>query len=182
MRFASAAGAFALLFLVGCHGPGPYGHAPNYVELDEEARATAGARDYDPVMVLRQPEEWRKGTVSLFGVVDSRQAGPAGQALLRLTVRRLATRNLCDSRTDEDSCRVTVSDKDFGVVYALVTLKGDDDIGPNAARQRSLVRVVGTIAQEVSQADGTPIVHATYYRHWPSLTYVTTEAARDMRQ
>ncbi len=183
MRPSTAAGAFALsLSLFGCHGPGPYGHAPKYAEIDDEARAATGSRDYDPVMVLRQPEEWRKGTVSLFGVVDSRQAGPAGQALLRLSVRRLATRNLCESEADEDSCRVTVSNKDFGVVYALVTLKGDDDIGPGAARQRSLVRVVGTIAQEVSLADGLPIVHATYYRHWPPLTYVTDESARYMRQ
>jgi hypothetical protein len=175
--------AFTLAFaLLSCHGAGPYGHAPNYVPLDEETRASAGARDYDPVMVLRQPEEWRKGTVMLFGVVESRQAGTAGQALLRLSVRRLATRNLCESGQDEDTCRVTVTDKDFGVVYALVPLHGEDDIGPNAARARSLVRLVGSVAQEVSQADGLPIVHASYYRHWPPMAYVTTESAREMRQ
>jgi hypothetical protein len=183
MRHAPAAGLLALsLSILGCHGAGPYGHAPKYLPLDEETRAAGGARDYDPVMVQRQPEDWRKGTVSLFGVVETRQAGPAGQALLRLSVRRLATRNLCESEQDEDSCRVTVSDKDFGVVYALVALRGEDDIGPNAARARSLLRLVGTIAQDVSPADGLPIVHATYYRHWPGMTYVTTESARAMRQ
>jgi hypothetical protein len=184
MRHASLANAFALSLLLvpACHGAGPYGHAPQYVALDEETRAAAGSRDYDPVMVQRQPEEWRKGTVSLFGVVESRQAGPAGQALLRLSVRTMAPRNVCENEQDQDSCRVTVNNKDFGVVYALVPLRGDDDIGPNAARARSLVRIVGTIGQDVSQQDGLPIVHAGYYRHWPPMTYATTESARDLRQ
>jgi hypothetical protein len=187
MRHASLASAFALslLLLPACHSAGSYGHAPQYVALDDETRAAAGSRDYDPVMVQRQPEEWRKGTVSLFGVVENRQAGPSGQALLRLSVRTMAPRNLCESEQDQDSCRVTVSNKDFGVVYALVSLRGDDDIGPNAAKARSLLRVVGTIAQDVSPQDGLPIVHAGYYRHWPPMTYVTTEtteSARHMRQ
>jgi hypothetical protein len=68
----------------GCHGAGPYGHSPHYAELDDETAASAGAREYDPVMVERQPEAWRRGTVSLFGVVESRTAGPGGQALLKL--------------------------------------------------------------------------------------------------
>ena len=44
-------------------------------------------------MVERQPDEWRKGRVTLFGVVESRTAGPGGQALLKLSVRRLDGRN-----------------------------------------------------------------------------------------
>lgn len=183
MKIASVARAllFPLCF-IGCHSAGPYGHAPKYVQLDDETRAAAGARDYDPVMVQHQPEEWRKGTLALFGVVDNRQAGPAGQALLRLSVRRLATLNLCDNRQDEDSCRVTVTDKDFGVVYALVSLRGDDDIGPSAVQARSLLHLVGTLGQDISPTDGAPIVHATYYRHFPPLTYVTSASARDMHQ
>jgi hypothetical protein len=183
MKTAIVAGAIALsLPLTSCHGAGPYGHSPHYVELDEETRAAAGARDYDPVMVLRQPEDWRKGNVVLFGVVETRTAGPGGKALLRLSVRRLASRNLCDSAQDEDSCRVTVTDKDFGVVWALVSLRAEDDVGPNAAQQRSLVRVVGTIAQEVSPDNGSPVVHASYYRQWPPLFYVTNASASSMRQ
>jgi hypothetical protein len=152
------------------------------VELDEETAAAAGARDYDPVMVLRQPEEWRKGKVVLFGVVAGRSAGPGGQALLRLMVRRLEPRNLCENANDDDSCRVTVSDKDFGVVWALASLHGDDDVGPRAVGQRSLLHVVGTVGQDVSETDGAPIVHATYYRHFPSMSYVTRASARFMRQ
>jgi hypothetical protein len=166
----------------GCHSAGPYGHAPRYVELSEETAAASGAREYDPVMVERQPEEWRKGRVVLIGVVESRTAGPGGQALLKLSVRRLDPRNLCESENDDDTCRVTVSDKDFGVVSALVQLRGDDDVGPHAVGQRSLLRIVGTLGQDVTPADGTPILHATYYRHWPVYFYVTRASAPVMRQ
>jgi hypothetical protein len=74
-----------------------------------------------------------------------------------------------------------VSDKDFGVVYALVQVRGDDDVGPHAVGQRSLLRIVGTLGQDVAP-DGAPIVHALYYRHWPNYFYVTRASARDMRQ
>jgi len=170
------------LWLTACAGAGPYGHSPKYVPLDEETRATAGAREYDPVMVSRQPDEWRAGKTVLFGVVESRAAGPNGQALLKLGVRRLEARNLCASGSDDDSCRVTVSDGDFGVVWALVPLRGDDYVGPHSVGLRSLLRVVGTIGQDVSPADGQPILHATWYRHWPPFFYVTRASASEMRQ
>ncbi|HEY3815711.1 MAG TPA: hypothetical protein VGL81_00990 [Polyangiaceae bacterium] len=166
----------------GCYSAGPYGHSPRYVELSDETTAVTGAREYDPVMVERQPEEWRKGRVTLFGVVESRTAGPGGQALLKLSVRRLDPRNLCVNEHDDDSCRVTVSDKDFGVVYALVTLRGDDDVGPRAVGQRSLMRIVGSLGQDVSPADGAPIVHTSFARHWPVYFYVTHASAGAMRQ
>jgi hypothetical protein len=178
----SAVLALLAAVLAGCHGAGPYGHAPHYEELDDEAAAARGAREYDPVMVQRQPEDWRKGRVTLFGVVETRSAGPGGQALLKLGVRRLDSRNLCENERDDDSCRVTVSDRDFGVVYALVQLRGDDDVGPRAVGQQSLLRLVGTIGQEVSPAEGAPIVHASFYRHWPPYFYVTRQSAKYMRQ
>jgi len=165
-----------------CGGAGPYGHAPKYVPLDAESTAAAGAREYDPVMVQRRPDEWRKGAVTLFGVVESRSAGPGGQARLKLSVRILEPRNLCENQNDDDSCRVTVSDKDFGVVWALVSLRAEDDVGPHSVGIRSLLRIVGTIGQDVSQADGAPVVHASFYRHWPSFYYVTRASAGEMRQ
>jgi hypothetical protein len=170
------------LCLAACAGAGPYGHSPQYVPLDDETAATAGAREYDPVMVSRQPDEWRAGRTMLFGVVESRSAGPNGQALLKLGVRRLEARNLCRSGTDDDSCRVTVSDGDFGIVWALVPLHGDDYVGPHSVGLRSLLRVVGTIGQDVSPADGQPVLHATWYRHWPPFFYVTKSSASEMRQ
>ncbi len=176
-----AAVAFACL-TVGCAGAGPYGHSPRYVPLGQEESVVRGAREYDPVMVRRQPEEWRKSPVVLFGVVESRTPGPLGQALLKLGVRILEPRNLCESEQDQDSCRVTVSNKDFGVVYALVSLRGDDDIGPRSIAPRSLLRIVGNVGQDVSSVDGAPVVRATWYRHFPPFYYVTRASARDMRQ
>lgn len=171
----------ALFFSAGCQSAGVYGHAPRYVELDDETAAAAGAREYDPVMAERQPDQWRRAKLSLFGVVEGRETGPGGQAKLKLSVRRLESRNLCDSETDQDSCRVTVSDKDFGVVFVLVPLRGEDDVGPHSVGPRSLLRVIGTLGQDVSSS-GAPVVHATWYRHWPMFYYVTRASARDMRQ
>jgi hypothetical protein len=172
----------ALAFCAGaCHGAGLYGHAPKYVELDEETASAADAREYDPVMWERQPDQWRRAKIALFGVVESREVGPGGQAKLKLSVRRLEPRNLCDRDSDDDSCRVTVSDKDFGVVSALVSLRGDDDVGPRSVGPKSLVRVVGAIGQDVSPT-GAPVMHAAWYRHWPAFYYVTRASARDMRQ
>jgi hypothetical protein len=168
-----------LALSAACHGAGPYGHSPQYAPSGDEDAVVAGAREYDPVMVGRQPDEWRKGRVVLFGVVDRRAAGPGGQAMLTLSVRRLDARNLCDNANDDDTCRVTVSDKDFGVVHALVSLHGDDDVGPRSVGLRSLVRIVGTIGQET---DGGVVVHASWYRHWPAFSYVTTASASMMRQ
>jgi hypothetical protein len=164
--------------LVSCASAGARGHSPRYVELGEETAAIAGSRDYDPAMAARQPEAWRKGTVTLFGVVESRAAGPGGQALLKLSVRHLEPHNLCEHAGDDDTCRVTVSDKDFGVVWALASLRGDDDLGPHAVGQRSLVRVVGTLGQDLSPVDGSPTVHASYCRHFPPADYTTTGSSR----
>jgi hypothetical protein len=172
----------AMVMGVGaCHGAGPYGHAPKYVEFDEETAAAAGAREYDPVMLERQPEQWRRAKITLFGIVESREVGPGGQAKLKLSVRRLEPRNLCDKESDEDSCRVTVSDKDFGVVTALVLLRGDDDVGPRSVGLKSLLRIVAAIGQDVS-VSGAPVMHATWYRHWPAFHYVTRASAGTMRQ
>ena len=103
-------------------------------------------------------------------------------AMLKLTVRRLEPSNLCESEKDEDTCRVTVSDKDFGIVYALVTLRGDDDVGPKAVGARSLLRIVGTIGQDPSPTDGAPVIRAAFMRHWPVYTYALKSAASDLRQ
>jgi hypothetical protein len=169
-------------FLLGCRGAGLYGHARQYAPLDDEAVAIAGAREYDPVMAARQPEEWRKGNVWLFGVVESRVPGPGGRTSLRVSVRALAPQNLCENHDDDESCRVTVSARDFGPVSILVPLRAEDDVGPHSVGPKSLLRVVGKIGQDVAPGDGSPVLRATYYRHWPAFFYVTPASARDMRQ
>lgn len=168
--------------LAGCHGPGPYGHSATYAPTSDEESAVAGVRDYDPVMAAREPEAWRRSKVSLFGVVTSRAPGAGGQGYLTLSVRKLETRNLCSNGNDESSCRVTVSDRDFGVLHALVPLRAEDDMGEQAVGIGSLVRLVGTLGEDVDSGDGAPVLRASYCRHWPRHYYVTKAAAEQMRQ
>jgi hypothetical protein len=178
------------LAFAGCAGAGPYGHAPDYVPLGSEREAVARARPYDGRLGgERRPDDAGRSArnadtnsryppVALFGVVDVRAVGPGGQALLKLGVRALEPHNVCQRAGDDDSCRVTVSDKDFGVAWALVALRAEDDTGPQAIGQRSLVRLVGTIAEDVSPVDGAPVVHATWYRHWPVRQYLAAGPTR----
>jgi hypothetical protein len=170
------------LAVLGCHSAGPYGHAVNYEPLGDEEKFASAAREYDPVMFQRQPDEWRAKPTSLFGVVTNRGSGSGGGAYLTVSVRRLEPRNLCDNANDEDSCRVTVSDRDFGVVHAIASLRPEDDVGEHSVGIGSLVRVVGLFGQDLDSNDGAPIIRATYYRHWPRYTYVTKASSVNMRQ
>jgi hypothetical protein len=168
--------------LAGCHSSGAYGYAPNYAPTSDEEAAVKGAREYDPVMYRREPEEWRRSKVTLFGVVTGRAPGPGGAASLTLSVRRLEPRNLCSNANDEDTCRVTVSDRDFGVVHALAPLRPEDDMGEHSVSAGSLVRVIGQFGEDSDPADGNPVLRASFYRHWPRHFYVTKANADTMRQ
>lgn len=172
----------AAVGLVACRSSGPYSYAPKYVATSEEETATTGAREYDPVMYQREPETWRKSPTMLFGVVSSRAPGPGGQAYLTLSVRRLEPRNLCSNAKDDDTCRVTVTDRDFGKVHALVKLRPEDDVGEKSTGVGSLVRIVGQLGEDVDPNDGTPILRASFYRHWPRYYYVTSARSDLMRQ
>ncbi len=168
--------------LAACAGGGPYDHAVTYVPIAHEEAAAKGARDFDPVMVQRQPDVWRAAPVSLFGVVVARAPGPGGAAYITLSVRRLEARNLCEDATDESTCRTTVSDRDFGVAHAVVALRPEDDVGEHSLGKGSLVRLIGTLAQDPDPNDGSPVIRPTFYRHWPRYFFVTKSAAENMRQ
>ncbi len=172
----------SLLLVAGCRSAGPYGYAAQYAPASGEDEALTGAREYDPVMYARQPDAWRKSKTSLFGLVRGRAPGPGGQAYLTLSVRKLETRNLCSNANDEDTCRVTVSDRDFGIVHVLVALRPDDDLGERSTGVGSLVRAVGVFGEDVDPADGAPTLRASFYRHWPRYFYVTRSSADLMRQ
>lgn len=174
--------ALVALCLGGCSGGGKYGHSPKYIPTSEEEKALEGAREYDPVMYQREPEVWRKSKTTLFGVVTARAPGPGGAAYLTLSVRRLEPRNLCSNKNDDDSCRVTVSERDFGVVHALAALKPEDDVGEHSVGVGSLVRVIGQFGEDVDPGDGAPILRGSFYRHWPRHFYVTNAQADLMRQ
>lgn len=164
-----------------CGSGGPYGHTRVYTPLKEEEKAARGATNYDPVMVKRSPGKYRDTPLSVFGVVTARSAGTSGTSELTLSIRILEARNICDNQS-EDSCRVTVSEREHGVVHALVALRQEDAIGEHSVGPGSLLRIVGTLGDEVHASDGEPVLRATYYRHWPRNFYVTTKSRAFMRQ
>jgi hypothetical protein len=178
---AAAAFVAAAALVAGCHSAGPYGHSRVYTPLDQEAQATSQARELDLVMAQRFPDRWRQ-PVSFFGVVTNRGVGPGRQPYLAVSLRVLEPRNLCES-SDEDSCRVTISDRELGKVHVLLgAVRPEDEVGEGSIGVGSLVRVVGTIAAQADPDDGTPVIGATYYRHWPRAFYVTTRAAAVMHR
>jgi hypothetical protein len=168
------AGALSLLagaLLLGCASAGPYGYAQTYSALDAEESAAAGAADYDPVMIARKPRAWIGKRVSTFGVVQSVNALPDGSTEVLLGIRTLQARNLCES-DDESTCRVTVSDSEFGTVHArLQPRKEEARITPGA-----LLRVIGPIDTKPHPETGNSVIAAQYYRHWPLKQFVTTSA------
>ena len=169
----------ALLFVTGCSSAGPYGFSRTYSPLDAEEDAAEGAKEYDPVMAERDKAEWRKTKVSLFGIVNKRAVGAGGMAYVTLSVRTLEVRNLCEE-LDEATCRVTVGEREFAIVHALLKLSPGDDLGEKSLNRGSLVRVLGKLSDEVDPEDGTPVLKAEYYRHWPRNFFVTTASRPDM--
>lgn len=178
---ARALAAALVLSTLGCSSAGPYGFSRYYSPLPAEEEAIEGAREYDPVMAERDPDDWRKSKVTLFGVVRSRKDGPNGTAYLTLGMRVLAARNLCDD-FDEETCRVTVSSKEHAIVHVLAKLSKDDSIGKESVGPNSLLRVVGNLSDNVDPDDGMPVLKATYYRHWPRGYYVTSADATHLRK
>ena len=164
------------MVLLGCHSSGPYGHAKVYSPTSDEDRAVQGRQEYDPLLAQRAPEKQLNRPLWLFGVVTKRSTGANGAAYIAVSLRTLQQRNLCESQ-DEDSCRVTVSEREMGRVHLLLPLTSEDDLGEHGVGIGSLLRVVGTVAQDVDPSDGSPILRGTFYRHWPRNTFVTTRAA-----
>ena len=178
-RLALGLGLAIALCSFGCHSAGPYGFARNYQALSAEDSASQGAREYDPVMAERDKADWKKSTISLFGVVKSRAAAKDGRAYVLLSMRTLSDRNLCDD-FDEATCRVTVSEHEHATVHATLQLASEDDIGQHSLGKGSLVRVIGKLSDEVDPDDGGPVLRASYYRHWPRHYFVTTANAAQM--
>lgn len=173
--------ALPLLLMVSCRSAGPYGHSKIYSPLSEEEHAVASNQQYDGLLAERSFDKVRGKSVWLFGVVTNRGSGPGGAAYVAVSLRTLQLRNLCDS-DDEDTCRVTVSDREMGRVHILLSLAADDDLGEHSVGIGSLVRVVGTVTSDIDPTDGTPIIRVDYYRHWPRGFYVTTKAAGALKR
>jgi hypothetical protein len=165
----------------GCHSAGPYGYSRTYAALSAESSATEKSQEYDPVMANRMPHEWQGKDLDLFGVVLARDEGRDGLVDLTLSMRRLAPRNLCEAG-EEDTCRVTVSDREMARVHALLKVDASDDVGQTRVQPRSLVRIVGRLEDQPDKSDGSPVLLVSFYRHWPPNYYVTEQARTYMRR
>ena len=131
--------AFALS---ACASSGPYGHSPAYAPLGDEETAAAGSKEYDPVMAKRSRRQVeRRRRQPLQGSCSRAAQAPAETPTRSSSVRTLEPRNLCDS-SDEDTCRVTVSDHEHAVVHVPLALdRGRRPVASTASDPRSLVRV-----------------------------------------
>jgi hypothetical protein len=163
------------LAALSCRSAGPYGYSRTYSPTSDEAQAVAGKTELDPRAVTRTPDQ-RNRAFWAFGVVTQRSPGPGGAAYVGLSLRALQSQNRCESR-DEDTCRVTVSDRETGRAHALVKLSADDDLGERSVALGSLLRVVGNVAEDVDPSDGSVIVRASFYRHWPRGFYAVPKSA-----
>jgi hypothetical protein len=172
---AAGSATFALTALtLSCRSAGPYGYSRVYTPTSDEAQTVRGKPELDPRNVQRSPSQQSR-TFWAFGVVTHRSPGPGGAAYVALSLRALSPQNRCESR-DEDTCRVTVSDRETGRAHALVTLTAEDDLGERSVALGSLLRVVGAIAEDVDPNDGSSILRATFYRHWPRGFYAAVKS------
>jgi hypothetical protein len=165
--------------IAGCGGGGQYGYARSYAALGDEGPylSRASEASYEEVRRTR-PEE--QPFITWFGVVRGiEEAG--GRTRLALSLRAHQDRHLCEGPGD-DTCRVTVSEREIGTFTALVTTRAEDRAeGPTRLQIGSLVRIYGTATAD-TDATGGPVIDVEWYRHWPPHYYVTTRAASSMRR
>lgn len=166
---------FASLVFVACAGAGPYGYAPEYVPLSDEEDATSNVVEVPYEDIRRKPEDYESETVAWFGIVESISESGAV-----LNYRVLAPRNLCRTG-QESSCRVTISAREGGNFRIIQSFRPDQIHGEGAIHRGSLLRVVGSPVAAESE-DDLPALVVTYFRHWPALKFVTTNARSTMRR
>jgi len=168
-----------LALCAGCGGGGQYGYSRSYSALGEENPYLERAVEtsYEEVRRTR-PEE--QHFITWFGVVRAME-NEGGRVRLALSLRAHQERHLCEGPND-DTCRVTVSERELGTYTAIITPRATDLAeGPTRLQIGSLVRIYGT-ATEATDSTGGPVIETEWYRHWPPHYFVTTRAATSMRR
>ena len=169
-----------VLLALACGGAGPYGYAPESVPAGPEDEHLEAVENVTYEEIRRDPVDFGSTTVGWFGVVTGVEAGEGGETLVHLTYRTLQPRNLCADERDS-SCRVTVSERAGGPFSAILALRPEEEAGSDRLWVGSLVKVYGQPTGDFD-ADGGPVLRATWHRHWPHGTYVTTAARGSMRR
>ena len=173
----------ALLLLwaaVGCGG-NIYGYGRYYIPLDEEDSYAASALEPPYTDVVRDPGGFADQTIGWFGVVREVVRQDDGTVLVRMSQRPHVERHLCSARSD-DSCRVTVSERDAGPFSVRMRLHaGADSEGENRIQWESLLKIYGRPSGDYDSTGG-PLLTVDFYRHWPRGQYVDTTASAIMRR
>lgn len=164
----------------GCYGAGIYGYDRRYVPLDDEEGALASARVPPYEGVRRSPRDYRSASITWFGVVSSTEASPDGAVMVHAGHRIHQERHLC-ADLERETCRVTVSQRSEGPFTAKLRLRPEHVEGRNRLQPGSLIRAYGRVTGEYD-AEGGPVLAATYYRHWPRGQYLTTADRSRMRR
>jgi hypothetical protein len=175
-----AGSAILLLAAVGCGG-NPYGYARYYVPLSEEE--TYAEQAVEPIYtdLVRDPGAFANQTIGWFGVVSEVVPQEDGSMLVRMGQRPHVERHLCSARAD-DSCRVTISERDSGPFSVRLRLQpGTDSEGVNRVQRESLLKIYGKPGGEYDSTGG-PFLTVEFYRHWPRGQYVDTTAQGLMRR
>jgi hypothetical protein len=164
-----------------CGAGGQYNHARTYKPLgDEKGHYKAVDQHVSLEEVKRDPNGFKDNELGWFGVVTDVGEGSDGKSRLKFSLRAHQERHLCTGPND-DTCRLTVSEKDLGSFVADVDIRPEDRSGFDRLWVGSLVRVYGHPTGQYDN-DGAPLIDVEYYRHFPRGTFVTTAARMGMRQ
>lgn len=168
------------LALAAC-ASNPYGYAPEYAPFGDENDYYEVAQDPSYEDVRRNPAEFEGMLIGWFAVVQKvERSGTAGQYRVSLQLRFHQPRHLCTSQFD-DSCRVTVSERQGGPFTALIALRPEDQSGKYRLGPESLLKIYGKATPDYD-AQGGPILRVEHYRHWPPGNYVSTGHRDAMRR
>lgn len=180
-RLGAWLGALAAFSALSCGG-GEYGFARTYKPLPAEAHHFDQAQQPTYQDLIRDPNKYRDIEIGWFGVVTGAAVAPGakGESRVTLSLRAHQTRHLC-SEDSSSSCRVTVSEGALGVFTVEVALSSAELQGKDRVWTGSLLKVYGKYTGEYAEETG-PVIRATYHRHWPRGTYVTTASRASMRR
>jgi hypothetical protein len=166
---------------LSCGGGGKYNYDVKYSPLKAEKPYYEDAEDINYVEIKADPLKYRGAKLSWFGTVQDIKKGGDGAITVLLQYRTHQERHLCDDQLVKSTCRVTVSEKTHGTFTTTFKPSSEDMEGKTRINFKSLILIYGTPTGDYDD-EGGPILTCDFYRHWPPGTYVTTAAAKVMRQ
>jgi len=177
----SAAVLAASAAILSCGGGGKYNYAIKYHPLKGEKAYFADFEEINYEEIKSDPLKYKGAKLGWFGTVLEMGENDDGTLTLLLAYRTHRERHLCEDQLVKSSCRVTVSEKSHGTFSITLKPGAEDKKGKHQINYKSLLRIYGTPTGDYDD-EGGPILTCDYYRHWPPGTYVTTAAAKYMKQ